>query len=116
MREIKMARTVWANMELAKICPGNDIKRIMEVLNDDDFTVQMNATLKIIMILNEAYERKEKLNDPNYEMNIITEDELLNTTEDELGTALNMALETFQKDGEQTVIAEPKKSKKKATK
>lgn len=116
MREIKMARTVWANMELAKLSPGNDIKRIMEVLNSDDFTVQMNATVKIILILNEAFVRKEKANDPEAEKYLVTEDELFNATEDELGEALNFALETFKKDGEQTVIAEPKKSKKKATK
>lgn len=115
MREIKLARTVWANMELAKICPGNDLGRIKEVLDTSDSLAQMQGILKIITILSEAYERKEKAQNPNYEPHPITEDELMEWTEDEIGAALNQALETFHKDGEQTVIARPKKSKKKVT-
>lgn len=116
MREIKLARTVWANMELAKICPGNDLGRIKEVLDTSDSLAQMQGILKIITILSEAYERKEKAQNPNYEPHPITEDELIEWTEDEIGAALNQALETFHKDGEQTVVAQPKKSKKKVTK
>ena len=115
MREIKLARTVWANMELAKLCPGNDINRINEVLSNTDFVAQMQSAMRIICIMSEAYERNEKANNPNYEPNPITEDELIELTEEEIGEALNLALESFHKDGEQTVIAQPKKSKKKVT-
>jgi len=109
-QKYRFERTVWANMELAKMCPGNNIAKFEEMMKGDDTVEKLNQMMDIIMIMNKAYERKAKREDPNHEENLITRDMLLDLDEDTLGKVSLAALGQMKADGEVTVEAEPKKN------
>ena len=112
MREINFARTMWANIQLAKLCPGNDIGRLEEIMNTNDFVKQMDTAINIILILKESYDRRAKYEDKTYEAEPLTREELEMLNEEELLDLLNKAFETFGVDGETTVETEPVKKGK----
>ena len=109
MMELNFARTVWADRQLAKLCPGNNIQRMGEILGTDDFDRQLDAIMKMIIIMNEAYERRAHFEDPTHEINVVSEEYLENLTEEELMKLSNEAFAQFGIDGEVTVEAEPSK-------
>lgn len=109
MRDIKFERTVWAERQLAKLCPNNDIKLLGEVITCDDFDKQIEAIESMIMIMNEAHERKAHFLDNTYVMNVITRDELENLNENELMELSNLAFADFNEDGKTEIQTEPKK-------
>ena len=112
MRELKFERTIWADRQLCKLAPGNNIQRLGEVLGSDDFDVQVGAMMNMIRILNEAYERKAHYTDTAHEMNVVTIEELENLTEEELVELSNKAFSDLIEDGKTTVEAEPGKKEK----
>ena len=109
MRELHFERTVWADRQLARLCPGNNIQRLGDVVDIEDFDAQMGGIISIIRIMNEAYERKAHFLDSSHEIDVITVEELENLTEDELMELCNLAFEKFGIDGQTTVEAEPEK-------
>lgn len=116
MKDIKFERTVWAERQLAKLCPNNDIKKLGEVLSSDDFCQQIETIEKMIVIMNEAYERKAHYLDNSHEKNVITIEELDNMTENELMELSNLAFASFTEDGKTEIETEPKKEKAEPTK
>lgn len=116
MREIKFERTVWAEKQLANLCPNHDIKRLGEILSDDDFIAQIDAIMDMIIIMNTAYERKAHFLDNTHEINVITKEELEIMTEQDLVELSNVAFADFLEDGKQAIEVEPKKEKAEQTK
>ena len=112
MREINFERTVWADRQLAKLCPGNNIQLLGDLIDKDDFDNQMDIIIKLIRILNEGYERKAHFLDKSHEIDVISEEELECMTEEEIIALSNRAFEKFGLDGETTVEAEPEKKEK----
>jgi hypothetical protein len=116
MKNINFARTMWANIQLAKLCPGNDIGRLEEIMNTNVFVKQMDTAINIILILKESYDRRAKYEDKSYEAEPLTRTDLEMLNEEELLDLLNKAFETFGVDGETTVETEPvKKGKNEAS-
>lgn len=113
--DYKFERTVWADIQLAKLCPGNDIKRIEELLTCEDTEKQFNSMMDIITIMNEAYIRKAKKIDPEEDFKLISREELLDLDEDTFTKLTLIAMGKFEKDGEVSVIAEPKKDEAEET-
>ena len=109
MKELKFERTIWADRQLCKLAPGNNIQRLGEVLGSDDFDVQISAMMQMIRIMNEGYERKEHFIDPTHEMDVVTIEELENLSESELVELSNRAFADMIEDGKTTVEAEPEK-------
>lgn len=105
----KFERTVWANIKLAKLCPGQNIQKFEDVMSTDDTEKQFNTMMDLIIIMNQAYERKAKRLNPEHEENLISREELLDMDEDTLSTLALIAMGKFKEDGEITVPAEPKK-------
>ena len=99
-------RTVWAERKLAKLCPGNNIKRFNEVLATEDTDAQFEAMETMILIMHEAYERKQKFFDPNYESKELSKEMLELLSETELANLTIRAFDSFKRDGEQTVEIE----------
>ena len=109
MREIKFERTVWADMQLSKLCPNQNINKLGHILSgDDSYSILVN-TLKVIQILSQAYERKQKHLNKDYVENPITWEELENLTEDEIEQLQTMACAQMAEDAKTTIEAEPKK-------
>lgn len=107
--EIKFARTVWAERQMAKLCPGNNIKNFEKVLNSEDTDAQFKAMEDVIIIMHQAYDRKEKYLNPEHECTELTKEDLENLTEEELSNLAVRAFSDFKIDGEVTVETEPKK-------
>ena len=113
IEEIKFARTVAADIELAKLCPNNNISLLNKLIIGPDTPTVMQNIMKIIVILSEAYENKRHFQDPDYEPDPVTIEELMYYTEDDLMMLSNIALASFQEEGKTFVEAEPKKKGKK---
>lgn len=113
--DYKFERTVWADIQLAKLCPGNDIKKIDQLLTCEDTERQFNSMMDIITIMNEAYIRKAKKIDPEEDFKLISREELLDLDEDTFTKLTLIAMGKFEKDGEVSVIAEPKKDEAEET-
>lgn len=116
MRDIKFERTVWAERQLAKLCPNNDIKKLGDVLTSEDFDAQMKAIEDMIIIMNEAHERKAHFLDNSYQMNVVTREELECMTEVELMELSNKAFSDYMEDGKTEIDTEPKKENAETTK
>lgn len=116
MRDIKFERTVWAERQLAKLCPNNDIKKLGDVLTSEDFDAQMKAIEDMIIIMNEAHERKAHFLDNSYQMNVVTREELECMTEVELMELSNKAFSDYMEDGKTEMDIEPKKKSAETTK
>lgn len=110
LKDYKFERTVWANMQLAKLCPGNNIQRFSEILGEEDTVKQLESLIEIALIMNEAYERKASHIDPNHENKLLSKDLLLDLDENTLTDVCMAALGQFSEDGEVTVEAEQKKA------
>lgn len=116
MREINFERTVWAERQLAKLCPNNNINKLGEVFATEDFDFQIDTIEKMIVIMNEAAERKARFLDNSHEINVITIDELECLTETELMELSNQAFSVFYEDGKTEIETELKKAKADQTK
>lgn len=114
-KDYKFERTVWADIQLAKICPGNNIAKIDELLTCDDTEKQFNSMMDIVIIMNEAFIRKAKRINPEIEYKAISREELLDLDEDSFTSLTLIAMGKFDEDGEVTVLAEPKKEEAEET-
>ena len=114
IEEIKFARTVAADIELAKLCPGNNIANLQKLIMGPDTPTVMKNIMKVIVILSESYENKRHFQEPDYEPNPVTIEELMYYTEDDLLKLSNIAFSSFEEDGKVSVEAESKKNEEKA--
>ena len=109
-REVGFARTIWANIQLGKIAPGGDIVNFGKSLSEGSFVEQMETTIKLILILNQAHIKQCKFEDPNFSEEPITEEEIFVLTDEEFSALATAALGQFNEDAKTTVDAEPKKT------
>lgn len=107
--DIKFARTVWAERQLCRLCPGNNIQHFEKLLSSDDTDNQLEILEQVILIMHEAYDRKEKFLNPDHECTELTQEMLEILTEDELSDLALRAFSDFNIDGKVSVLTEPKK-------
>lgn len=110
INDIKFARTVAADIELAKLCPDNNISNLKKIVTGPDTPTAMQNIMKVIVILSESYENKQHFLDPDYVPSPVTYEELQYYTEDDLMQLSNIAFVSFQEDGKTSVEAESKKN------
>lgn len=108
--EIKLMRTVGANIELAKLCPNKNMKRFSEVVNSEDTEKSFITMMNVILICNKAAEDFEHFKMSTYEPQYVTKEELMFLSEDELGKLCVRALGQIEEDGKTTVEIEPIKN------
>lgn len=111
-KEIKFLRTVKTTIDLTEICPDKDINRIGELFNTNVADMQKNAAI-LIHSMNESYEMNKHLDDPDYEPNIISVDEILYLNQEDFTQLLQEAMNVFSADIKPTVETEKPKKKKK---
>lgn len=112
INEIRFERTVWAERQLAKLCPNNNIQKFQEVLATEDTTKQFDALEDMILILHQAYERKMKFLGKKFEPIELTREVLECFNEEDLANLATRAFADFKIDGEVTVDIEPTKKEK----
>lgn len=112
INEIRFERTVWAERQLAKLCPNNNIQKFQEVLATEDTTKQFDALEDMILILHQAYERKMKFLGKKFEPIELSREILECFNEEDLANLATRAFADFKIDGEVTVDIEPTKKEK----
>lgn len=111
IEDVKFARTVAADIELAKLCPDEDINKLGSLLREKNTIKKINNIMKVIVILSEAYENKMHFENPEYIPDPITMEQLTYTTDDDVLKLSNQAFAQFYDDGKSEVQAESKKEK-----
>lgn len=111
-KEIQFLRTVKATCELAKLCPEENIERIDELFNGTlPSTIETGA--KIIHYLNEGYEMNKHFNDPTYQPQIISIDEIMYLSEEDYVNLMKEAMAGFGIGTETTIETVDVEKKKK---
>lgn len=109
MKDYKFARTIWANIKLSKLCPGNDVKKLGDVLAGDDTAKQLETMMQVIEIMNMAFIKKMNHEEPGVVYDQITREDMENMSDEELIELVNKAFADFNADGETTIAIEEKK-------
>lgn len=109
-REIKFLRTVKATSDIASLCPEKDIQRIGEL-----FEGALPRTLltgaKIIHYLNEGYEMNKHFENPSYEPQVLSVDEIMYLDDATFTELMNEAVKGMSNGAEQTIEVEESKKK-----
>lgn len=104
-RQINFSYNVLSQKELAKICPGRNIKRLNELLISDDTVEMYESAQKIIIALNAGYEKAAHYNNPEYVPNPVTIDMLDCLDETTFIELLNDSLKSMKQ--KQEIETEP---------
>lgn len=75
-KEVQFLRTVKATSDIASLCPEKDIERIDELFNGD-LPTTLETGAKIIHFLNEGFEMNKHFEDPTYQPNILSIEEIM---------------------------------------
>ena len=110
-REIKFLKTVKGTTDLAKLCPNNNLNLIGEVFNGEDMEAMQNAMGVFIVAMNEGYEYNKMYEQPGYEPNPLTLQEVMYLDHDVFLPLFKSALASFQKDAK-SIEAESASKKK----
>lgn len=114
-REIHFRRTVLATCEIADMCPGGDINRLLELFQSS-YSTSQTACAKFMYYLHKGYEMTQAVSKGEKADPVPIEAFLLMDMDD-FGTLFHEALDVYTNDAKQTVeVAEPKKTGKKTVK
>lgn len=111
-KDVNFLRTVKTTVDLAELCPNRDLSLIDSIFQDNIADAQINAA-KLIHIMNEGYEMNKAFENPDYEPDVISVEEVLYLDNDTFEEALKKAMNAFEKGAKRTVETEPQKGKKK---
>lgn len=108
-REVRFLRTVEANFKLDEISPGGDMNNLGKMLDDASVSKVLETEAKMIVILNEAFEKRQKFIDPGHESKPITMEEIMMLNDEEFAQLSSECLAAMA--GKQTVELEDAKKK-----
>ena len=111
-RNIGFLRTVKLTCELADMCPDGDLNKIGELFTGHMGDVQRN-TAKFIALMNEGYEVSKSFEEPTYEPNPLSVEEILYLDDGTFTQLFEEASAVFMEDGKPTVEVQASKKKKK---
>lgn len=115
-QNVYFKRTMLTDIEIAKLLPNNNIERLTEVMESEDFAQKMEFINDLLLILNKGYLNYCDIWDKEAPRGIVLNKKLLYSLGTEQVSELsNIALAEFTDDGEAEVEAEPKKKAEEAT-
>lgn len=105
--EYGFSMTVGASVQIAKICPNNDIKKLAALLreNKDDYIKTIEIMTVIMKAMNGGYVAGEELK--GKKANRLTDDIIFSLTTDEFQSVQKETLSIFKGEGSGEVDAEP---------
>ena len=109
MKDFQFARTVWANKELIKISPKKDLNEFAKKMTEGNLDEQIDAINAFMLIMNKAFVKKAKYEDPDANPVELTQEDIDNMSDEEYSELLGRASSVFFDEGKETVGAEPKK-------
>lgn len=111
-KEIKFLRTVKATSDIASLCPEKNIERIEELFNGD-LPTTLETGAYIIHYLNEGYEMNKHFDDPSYEPNILSVEEIMYLDDTTYTDLIRSAMDGMKNGAETTIEVEESKKKEK---
>lgn len=109
-KDIHFALTIGASVEIAKMCPDGDIRRVGELLDGENYIKTVEVSAKMMKVMNEGYVGIERIN--GREADELTEDEILLLTPQELGEVTKVLIASFLNDSKGEIEAESKNVEK----
>lgn len=111
-KERHFLMTVGASADIGDACPGGDLSRMGELFDGSiPFSKQMRSIAKIASAMSRGYEQNKKFEDPEYQMDVLTTEQILALDMNTLQTVVvPEILEAFTASTKTTV--EMKESKK----
>lgn len=107
-KERGFALTIGASAEISDLCPQGDLSRLGEVFSQS-YGKQIRTTAKIIAAMSRGYENQRHYEDPSYEPDALTVDEILTLDTATFQALTHEVMEQFTTDQKPTVEVEPKK-------
>lgn len=107
-REHGFLFSVGAEQELARLCPGGDLKRLGELMTRRDADA-IGLSVEMICILSRWHEKARALEEPGYEPRPLTPEELQLLPMAVFAALQAEAMDAMRRDAGQTVEAEPAK-------
>lgn len=105
-KEIGFALTIGASVNIAKLCPNNDITRIQEVIGSDYVSI-VETTAKMMRWMNDAYIGIEALSGREAEK--ITDEEIMLLTPKEMNEVTAHLFGVLRGDSKGEIEVESKK-------
>lgn len=109
-REVGFWGSVMANRRVAEICPNKDMSKFKQLVSGDTVT-SIEASVKLVCILSEAYEEHMKRLDKSYVKRPITADELYDLPVGRLAEFTDAAAEALLEGSKTTIETEAPKGK-----
>lgn len=110
-KEYGLFLSVDAMMQIAKLCPGENLERLNDVLYSDNFSESITATIGFVCALSAGHEARTAFLDAGYEPEPLTPEKLSNIALPELWAARQAGIEAFNAGLKVTVEAETPKKK-----
>ena len=107
--------TIGASAEISELCPQGDLSRLGEVFNQTNYAKQIRVTAKLIAAMSRGFENQKHYEDPDYEPDPLTVDEILALDTNTFQELTHEVMQKFGADQKPTVEAEAKKKEASAT-
>ena len=108
-REIGFLRTGQAACDIADLCPDKDLNKIGGLFTGTTSEVTKNGA-KLIHFMSEGYEMNKHFDDPSYEPNPISVEEIMYLDEDTYQELFSEMMKSFMGDVPTVETEEPKKN------
>lgn len=109
-KNINFALTIGASVEIAKMCPDGDLRRVGELLDGENYIKTVEVSAKMMKVMNEGYVGIERMN--GREADELTEEEIMLLTPQELGEVTKVLINAFVNDSKGEIEAESKNVKR----
>ena len=106
--------TIGASAEISELCPQGDLS-LGEVFNQTNYAKQIRVTAKLIAAMSRGFENQKHYEDPDYEPDPLTVDEILTLDTNTFQELTHEVMQKFGADQQPTVETEAKKNEVSAT-
>lgn len=106
--------TIGASAEISDLCPQGDLSRLGEVFSQS-YAKQIRVTAKLIAAMSRGYENQKHYEDPSYEADPLTVDEIMTLDTNTFQELTHEVMQKFGADQKPTVEVEDKKKESSGT-
>ena len=106
--------TIGASAEISDLCPQGDLSRLGEVFSQS-YAKQIRVTAKLIAAMSRGYENQRHYEDPSYEADPLTVDEIMTLDTNTFQELTHEVMQKFGVDQKPTVEVEDKKKESSGT-
>ena len=107
-REIGFLRTVQTACDIAEMCPDKDLRNVESLFNGTISQINKNGAM-FIHLMNKGYEMAKHFDDPTYEPNPISVEEIMYLKDEEYQELFNAMMDAFIGDKTTVEVEESKK-------